>query len=160
MSPSKTFNLAGLQASYIITADEKKRAILAEQLEIQGHHMLNTMGNVAMEAAYQHGDVWLDELRHVLQGHRDYVEDMFNQHAGELQVTHAEGTYLLWIDCSGLHLDDKSLKRFMIEQARVGLNAGVEYGAEGKQFMRMNIACPRATLEEGVNRIIDAVKNR
>lgn len=160
MSPSKTFNLAGLQASYIITADEKKRAILAEQLESQGHHMLNTMGNVAMEAAYQHGEVWLDELRHVLQGHRDYVEDMFNQHAGELQVTHAEGTYLLWIDCSGLHLDDKSLKRFMIEQARVGLNAGVEYGAEGKQFMRMNIACPRATLEEGVNRIIDAVKNR
>lgn len=160
MSPSKTFNLAGLQASYIVTADEKKRTILTEQLASQGHHMLNTMGNIAMEAAYQHGEVWLDELRNVLDGHRNYVVDMFNQHANELQVVHSEGTYLLWIDCSGLGLDDKSLKTFMIEQAGVGLNAGIEYGKEGNQFMRMNIACPRATLEEGVNRIVKAVSNR
>lgn len=160
MSPSKTFNLAGLQASYIVTANEKKRTILTEQLESQGHHMLNTMGNIAMEAAYQHGDEWLDELRNVLQSHRDYVENSFKQHANKLQVIQSEGTYLLWIDCSGLGLDAKALKSFMIEQAGVGLNAGIEYGEEGSQFMRMNIACPRATLEEGVSRIINAVSKQ
>ncbi|ASK62878.1 cystathionine beta-lyase [Virgibacillus phasianinus] len=158
MSPSKTFNLAGLQASYIVMADEKKRATLTEQLESQGHHMLNTMGNIALETAYNHGDDWLDELRNILQEHRDYVVAMFDQHAKQLKVIQSEGTYLLWIDCSALGLDDKSLKKFMIEQARVGMNAGIEYGEEGSQFMRMNIACPKATLEEGVNRIINAVK--
>lgn len=160
MSPSKTFNLAGLQASYIITTDKKKRTILTNQLESQGHHMLNTMGTFAMEAAYKYGEEWLDELRNVLHGHRNYVVDMFNQHANELKVIDSEGTYLLWIDCSRLDLDDKPLKKFMVEKAKVGLNAGVEYGDEGKQFMRMNIACPKATLEEGVNRIIEAVRNR
>ncbi|WP_404453834.1 pyridoxal phosphate-dependent aminotransferase [Virgibacillus necropolis] len=160
MSPSKTFNLAGLQASYIITADKKKRSILTDQLESQGHHMLNTMGNFAMEAAYKHGDAWLDELRDVLHDHRNYVVEMFSQHTEKLKVIHSEGTYLLWIDCSRLNLDDNSLKKFMIENAKVGLNAGIEYGDEGKQFMRMNIACPRATLEEGVKRIINAVQGK
>ncbi|ASN04894.1 MalY/PatB family protein [Virgibacillus necropolis] len=160
MSPSKTFNLAGLQASYIITTDEEKRTILTDQLESQGHHMLNTMGNVALESAYLHGDEWLDELRNVLQDHKNYVADMFHQHTNELKVIDSEGTYLLWIDCSGLDLDDKSLNSFMIEKAKVGLNTGIEYGEEGKQFMRMNIACPRDTLEDGVKRIIEAVHSR
>lgn len=157
MSPSKTFNLAGLQASYAITEDEDKRIKFKKQLENQGHHILNTMGIIAMETAYKHGDEWLEELRKVLQDNRNYVADMFNQHTDSLKVIDMEGTYLLWIDCSGLGLDDKSLKTFMTEKAKVGLNAGIEYGEEGKKFMRMNIACPRKTLEEGVKRIIDAV---
>lgn len=160
MSPSKTFNLAGLQASYIVTSDKQKRKTLTDQLESQGHHMLNTMGNLSMEVAYNHGAKWLDELRNVLYDHKNYVAEMFSQHANELKVIHSEGTYLLWIDCSDLQLDDKSLKNFMIEEAKVGLNTGVEYGEEGKQFMRMNIACPKATLEEGVKRIINAVQSR
>ncbi|MFZ3576796.1 MalY/PatB family protein [Virgibacillus sp. DJP39] len=157
MSPSKTFNLAGLQASYIVTSDKEKRKILNNQLESQGHHMLNTMGNLALEISYKHGDEWLTELRKVLHEHRNYVVDMFEQHTSKLKVVQTEGTYLLWIDCSKLGLDDKSLKEFMTKKAKVGLNAGVEYGKEGSQFMRMNIACPKATLVEGVKRIIDAV---
>ncbi|MBT2217068.1 pyridoxal phosphate-dependent aminotransferase [Virgibacillus dakarensis] len=160
MSPSKTFNLAGLQASYIITTDKKKRTKLENQLIIQGHGALNTLGNTAMEAAYNYGEIWLEELRDVLKENRDYVTDMFERHAKELKVIRSEGTYLLWIDCSTLQLDSTALKKFMIEQAKVGLNEGVSYGDEGKLFMRMNIACPKATLEEGVKRIIDAVKNR
>lgn len=157
MSPSKTFNLAGLQASYIITTDKEKRDALDKQLGSQGHHMLNTMGNTAMEAAYLHGEEWLDELRTVLKEHQEYVTEMFAENTDVLEVTRSEGTYLLWIDCTAMQMDSKQLKKFMIENAKVGLNTGTDYGEEGKTFMRMNIACPRETLEEGVKRIIGAV---
>ncbi|MGP4108955.1 MalY/PatB family protein [Virgibacillus sp. L01] len=157
MSPSKTFNLAGLQASYVITTDKEKRDALNKQLNSQGHHMLNTMGNTAMEAAYLHGEEWLDELRNVLKEHQEYVTKMFQENTNVLEVIRSEGTYLLWIDCSAMEMDSKQLKKFMIENAKVGLNTGTDYGEEGKTFMRMNIACPRETLEEGVKRIINAV---
>ncbi|SFA91556.1 cystathione beta-lyase [Lentibacillus halodurans] len=159
MSPSKTFNLAGLQASYIITSDKEKRETLNKQLGKQGHHMINTMGNAAMEAAYRYGEEWLDKLRDVLQNHKQYVTSMFEEKT-DMLVTRSEGTYLLWIDCSQLQLDNQTLKKFMNETAKVGLNAGVDYGEEGELFMRMNIACPRETLEEGMRRIIEAVNNQ
>lgn len=157
MSPSKTFNLAGLQASYIITSNEERKKKLDSQLSIQGHVMLNTLGNTALEAAYTHGETWLDELKYVLEKNRNYVSEMLEKHT-KLKVTKSEGTYLLWIDCSAMELDNTALKKFMIEQAKVGLNEGSSYGEEGKLFMRMNIACPRKTLEEGVRRIIEAVQ--
>ncbi|SET33779.1 cystathione beta-lyase [Oceanobacillus limi] len=157
MSPSKTFNLAGLQASYIITTDKEKRKNINDHLGKQGHHMLNTMATTALEAAYDHGEQWLFELRNVLLENRNYVSEQLSKHT-QLNVIDSEGTYLLWIDCNALGLDDKKLKRFMIEEAKVGLNAGVEYGKEGSGFMRMNIACPRPLIEEGVKRIIDAIK--
>ncbi|SEP96573.1 cystathione beta-lyase [Virgibacillus subterraneus] len=157
MSPSKTFNLAGLQASYVITTDKEKRDTLNKQLNSQGHHMLNTMGNTAMEASYLHGEEWLDELRTVLKEHQEYVTKQFEENTDVLKVIRSEGTYLLWIDCSAMKMDSEQLKKFMIENAKVGLNTGTDYGEEGKPFMRMNIACPRETLEEGVKRIIDAV---
>ncbi|WP_077327706.1 MalY/PatB family protein [Virgibacillus siamensis] len=158
MSPSKTFNLAGLQASYIITANEDKRNALSEQLEKQGHHMLNTMGNTALYAAYEHGEEWLDELRNVLKENQDYATELLEEKTGgKLQVIRSEGTYLLWIDCSKLNMDKTALKKFMIETAKVGLNAGADYGEEGDPFMRMNLACPKQIVEEGVDRIVKAV---
>jgi len=157
MAPSKTFNLAGLQASFIVAKNNNIRLKLEEFLGKQGFHMLNTMGNAAIEAAYKHGEEWLDELLSVIQENKNYVIDMFEKKAPELKVIDSEGTYLVWIDCSGLNMDHEKLKKFMIEEAKVGLNAGMEYGEEGSQFMRMNLACPKSTVEEGVKRIIDAV---
>ncbi|WP_010094993.1 MalY/PatB family protein [Ornithinibacillus scapharcae] len=159
MAPSKTFNLAGLQASYAITSNTIMRKKLERQFLNQGFHGLNTMGTTALEAAYHHGEAWLDGLREILKGHYDYVKEEIEKHT-PFQVTITEGTYLVWIDCSALGLDSKALRKFFNVEAKVGLNAGVEYGEEGDQFMRMNIACPRAILEEGVNRIIDALQNR
>ncbi|WP_249871163.1 MalY/PatB family protein [Oceanobacillus saliphilus] len=159
MAPSKTFNLAGLDASYVITTNKDKRKQLNAAFSRQGfHNMLNMMGNTAMEAAYTYGESWLEELVALLENHANYVTEMFAKHAPQLKVVKSEGTYLLWVDCSELNMDSKELKRFMIEKARVGLNTGAEYGEEGDQFMRINIACPRATLEEGVNRIVGAVQ--
>lgn len=159
MAPSKTFNLAGLQASYAITSNKKMRMKLEKQFLNQGFHGLNTMGTTALEAAYIHGEKWLNGLREILQGHYQYVKEELENHT-PLQVTITEGTYLLWIDCSALELNSKDLRKFFNNEAKVGLNAGIEYGEEGESFMRMNIACPKATLEEGVSRIIKAVQDR
>jgi len=159
MAPSKTFNLAGLEASYVIAADAEKRKKLKNQFLKSGYNgLLNTMANTALEAAYTYGKPWLEELMQLLESHKNYVTEQLEAETN-LKVTRSEGTYLLWLDCTGLGLSGKELKQFMIEKAKVGLNAGLDYGEEGEQYMRMNIACPRATLEEGVNRIIDAVKN-
>lgn len=160
MSPTKTFNLAGLQASYIVTPDPEKKKAIDQHLQKQSIDRLNTMGNIALEAAYTHGKEWLDELISILEGHKNYIKEMLETNTKELKVVDTEGTYLLWVDCSGLEMDADELKKFMIEKAKVGLNAGAGYGEEGNQFMRINMACPRATIEEGVKRIIDAVNSR
>lgn len=158
MSPSKTFNLAGLQASFAITENAALKRKLDHMLLIQGHKNLNTMGITAMEAAFNYGDPWREELMNVLEQNRDYTIKQFETLLPEIKITQPEGTYLLWMDCSGLGLTSEELKKFMIEKARVGLNAGTAYGKPGEQFMRMNIACPFTVLEEGVKRIVQAVQ--
>lgn len=158
MSPTKTFNIAGLQASYAIINDQKRRKKFEDFAKKQGFHSLNTMGNIALEAAYKYGDKWLDELIEVLNSHKKYVIDTFKEHIPKIRVVDAEGTYLLWIDFSQLGLDADELQKFLIKKAKVGLNPGIDYGNAGEQFMRMNIACPRQILEQAVNQIIEAVK--
>lgn len=161
MAPSKTFNIAGLDASFVVTSNEEIKKNLDIEYNKQGfHNSLNTMGNIAMEAAYLHGAEWLDELTLLLESHYQYVADSFRKHAPELKVIKPEATYLLWIDCSALDLDAKELRNFFVQEAKVGLNAGVDYGEEAEQFMRMNIGCPRSVLEEAIERIIHAVNNR
>src|SRR5690625_4034676 len=159
MAPSKTFNLAGLQASYIVTKHPEKRLKIDQLLKKQGLGSLNTMGSTALHAAYEHGEEWLKELLKLLNSHQEYVVEMFKTHTPELKVIPAQGTYLLWIDCSRLGMTDEELHQFMVSEARVGLNAGSYYGEEGKQFMRMNIATSRQTLEKGVKQIVKAVKH-
>ncbi|WP_152655028.1 MalY/PatB family protein [Oceanobacillus sp. CFH 90083] len=159
MAPSKTFNLAGLQASFAVTSNKQNKLKLEKAFLRQGfNNSLNGMAVTAMEAAYLHGEDWLEELLEVIQGHTAYIKEMFAAYAPELKVIKAEGTYLIWVDCSALNMDKKELNRFMIDKARVGLNAGQDYGDEGDAFMRINLACPRATIEEGVKRIIHAVE--
>lgn len=160
MSPSKTFNMAGLQASYIVTENRSKRLQLNQHLQKYGLGLLNTMGNVGLEAAYKHGEAWLNQLMKVLEKNRDYVINMINKHTDTLKVIRPEGTYLMWIDCSRLQMDSKSLHRFMVDKAKIGMNQGVSYGQEGEQFMRINIACPPAILKEGMERMITAVNHR
>ncbi|RWZ54870.1 pyridoxal phosphate-dependent aminotransferase [Halobacillus fulvus] len=158
LSPTKTFNLAGLQASYLVTENEKFRQKLEKQFKNQGMLMLNTLGLTAMEAAYRDGEEWLEELLTTLEANRDYVIDRFEQENRHIRVFPAEGTYLLWLDCRSLGLSNEELKTFMREQAKVGLNDGASFGEEGEGFMRMNIAAPRPIVEDGTNRILEAVQ--
>lgn len=159
MSPTKTFNIAGLQVSYGVIKNDKYRHTFEQYARKQGFLGINTIGNIALEAAYKHGDVWLSELINVLEDHKKYVIDTFKEHIPEVSVIDAEGTYLLWINFSSLGLKGDKLNRFLIEQAKVGLNKGIDYGQAGESFMRMNIACPRQTLEKAVNQMIEAIKN-
>ncbi|MFG6117034.1 MalY/PatB family protein [Halobacillus sp. MO56] len=159
LSPTKTFNLAGLQASYVVTANDKLKKPMDEMFHAQGMHMLNTMGITALEAAYKHGEEWLKELLEVIEDNKNHAVKYLNE-TDQIEVVEPEGTYLLWLDCRKMGMEHEELKTFMQDTAKVGLNDGASFGKEGEGFMRMNIACPKATLEEGVDRIVKAVKNR
>lgn len=125
----------------------------------QGIDSLNTMGNTTLEAAYKFGELWLEELLNVLEQHKQFVIDSLEAETNGLKVIRSEGLIYYGLTTS-LEMTNQELNRFMIDKAKVGLNSGIAYGEEGSQFMRMNIACPRSILEEGVKRIINAVKNR
>lgn len=159
MSPTKTFNLAGLQASYAVVEDKQLREQVVENFKKQGMGMLNTMAVTAMEAAYKEGETWLDELIEVLEKNKKLVVDTI-QGRSDISIINPEGTYLLWFDCRKLGMSHPDLKKFMQEQAKLGLNDGISFGEEGEGFMRMNIACPTTTVHEGINRLVNALEKR
>jgi cystathionine beta-lyase len=151
MAPSKTFNLPGLAASSIIIPDKKLRDTFND-LRMGIVHGPNLFGLVAMEAAYRYGDEWLEQLLDYLQANLEFTLDYFKR-IPRIRVIRPQGTYLLWLDCRGLDLDDPALRDFMRTQAKVGLDDGFMFGAGGSGFQRMNIACPRGILEEALGRI-------
>lgn len=159
MSPTKTFNLAGLQASFAVIEDTAIRKKLESHFEKHGLKMLNTMGIVAMEASFKKGEKWLDGLLGVLDQHLSYVMESFKDRE-EIDIVNPEGTYLIWMDCRKLKMNNKELKDFFGKEAKVGLNDGLSFGKEGEGFMRLNVGCPRITLEQGVNRILTALDSR
>ncbi|GGM37095.1 aminotransferase [Paraliobacillus quinghaiensis] len=159
MSPTKTFNLAGLQVSYAIVPNKDVRDAMKNEFKKYGMTMLNTMGITALEAAYTSGEEWLRELLQLLEHNRDLVVSAFQDHP-EITAMKAEGTYLIWLDCTDMGLSHAELKKFMQEKAKIGLNDGASFGIEGEGFMRMNIASPTNYVQEGVNKILKALDNR
>jgi cystathionine beta-lyase len=157
MAPSKTFNLAGLSASSIIIPDKKLRDAF-QQAQAGMVHGPNLFGLVAMEAAYKYGDEWLEQLLDYLQGNLDFTLDYFKKNIPKIVPIKPQGTYLLWLDCRALKLDDEALSDFMKKKAKIGLDDGAMFGAGGSGFERMNIACPRSILEEALSRLTKAVK--
>jgi cysteine-S-conjugate beta-lyase len=156
MAPSKTFNLAGLGASSIIIPNKKLRDEFTNASAGMVPHQ-NVFGLTAMEAAYRFGDEWLEHLLDYLQGNLDFTTKYFNKRIPRIRVIKPQGTYLLWLDCRELGLDNLSLRSFMRDKARVGFDDGFLFGEGGAGFQRMNIACPRSILEEALTRIETAV---
>lgn len=159
-APSKTFNLAGLQLSNIIITDDKLRKKFRKAMMINGIIDPNSFAAAAMEAAYTHGGEWLDELMDYIKGNLEYMKSEFSLYLPQVRVVEPEGTYLVWTDFREFGLDYKELLRIFIEDAQVAPGQGNIYGPEGEGFMRFNLACPRAILEDGLDRIIRAFKNR
>ncbi|MBM7570919.1 MalY/PatB family protein [Aquibacillus albus] len=159
MSPTKTFNLAGLQASFAIVSDKAMRVKLNDQLKRQGVIFLNTMGVTALEAAYRDGENWLEELLEVLERNKTLVSRAF-EGRNDVSIIEPEGTYLIWMDCRQMNLPHEEIKKFMQENAKVGLNDGISFGEEGSGFMRINIACPTTIVKQGLDRILTALNNR
>jgi len=158
MAPSKTFNLAGLQASSIIIPNKKLRDSFNEAWA--GIPGPNLFGLTAMEAAYRYGDEWLEQLLDYLQGNLEFTLEYFVHKIPRITVIKPQATYLLWLDCRALGLDDITLRDFMRQKARVELDDGFLFGAGGSGFQRMNIACPRGILKEALHRIEIAVNLR
>ena len=156
-SASKTFNLAGLQAANAIIANDALRERFARAVRVSACNEPNVLGLVANEAAYRHGAEWLDELRKYLEGNWSFLRDFLRQRIPALTLVEAEGTYLAWIDCRKLGLDDHALKRFMLDEAKLWLDQGDMFGPEGGGFVRINIATQRATLERALVQLEHAV---
>jgi len=158
-APSKTFNLAGLQTSSIIIPNKKYYKIYENILDGLALDENNVFGLVALEAAYRDGEEWLEQLLSYLNENLKFLMKYFKERIPKIKVIKPEGTYLVWLDCRQLGFNAKDLNNFMIKKARVALDNGYWFGAEGKGFMRINIACPRSFLEECLKRIERAVNN-
>ncbi|MCP4751567.1 MAG: pyridoxal phosphate-dependent aminotransferase [Proteobacteria bacterium] len=158
LAPSKTFNLAGLGASVIIipNADLRRKFNQTRQGIQPGPSVLSM---VALEAAYRDGDEWLEQFLEYMNGNLELMMDYFLENIPEIKVVKPEGTYLIWLDCRALGMDAKSLKIFMRKEAKLGLEDGFLFGPSGTGFVRMNIACTRATLNEAMRRLEKAVVN-
>jgi len=154
---SKTFNLAGLTTSNIIIPNQELRTAFDKTAEQAGIKSFNLFGSVACEAAYRHGEAWLDQLLDYLAANLEHARTYLARHLPQLSACTTEGTYFLWLDCRKLGLDKAALERFMLEKARLWFNQGHMFGTEGEGFVRINIACPRAILDEALSRLHQAV---
>jgi cystathionine beta-lyase len=159
MAPSKTFNLAGLAVSAIIISNQTLFKMFSQSMEGVGIKAINNFGIVGFEAAYRYGKEWLEQLLDYLQGNLEFILKYFEERIPKIQVIKPEGTYLIWLDCRQLGMDTKSLNNFMVKEAKVGLSDGPTFGPGGEGFQRINIACPRSILEDGLKRIEKAVNS-
>lgn len=154
---SKTFNLAGLKISNIIIPDGDLRAKLNTAIERNGLFGANAFGLVALEAAYNYGEDWLEEVMAYVEANYHFMAAYLAKYLPQLKIIRPEGTYLVWVDGRDLGLDPAARKTLMMEQARVYLDEGELFGPEGEGFERFNIACPRSILVEALERIKAAV---
>ena len=157
LSATKTFNLAGLQASTTIFPDREKKAVFEEFWGHMDIRRNNAFSSVAMEAAYREGEEWLEQLLRYISGNFDYVRDFCEENVPQIKPNLPDATYLMWLDCRDLGMTDEELRDFFIHKAGLGLNEGNAFGRSLTGFMRLNAACPRSTLERAMGRLKAAV---
>lgn len=160
LAPTKTFNLPGLQSSFIVTANTAMKRKFDYRVKALSLHMTNFFTHEAVMAAYNEGEAWLDGLIEYIAGNVDYAIAYLAEHLPEVKPMRPDGTYLLWMDCRGLGLDIKGLKSLMFEKARVAFSEGSVFGTEAEGWLRINLACPRSLLEEALKRFCEAASNR
>ena len=158
-SPSKTFNLAGMQTSSIIISNPEMRQKFVHQMECSGHFGLSIMGYQSCALAYEKGEAWLEELLPVLNDNAHFVEKYMQENIPEIKVFPLEGTYLQWWDCTGLGMDYHELSQLMVKEAHIFMDEGYMFGEEGQGYERLNLACPRFVLEEALERLRQAIEN-
>jgi len=157
---SKTFNLAGLKTSNVIIPNDDLREKFINTLTRYNVCSGNTFGLMATEVAYNQGEYWLDRLIEYIQGNLEYASKFFEEKIPNVRLIRPQGTYLLWLDFRRLGLNDRELANFCLQEAKIALDPGVEFGAEGSGYMRMNIACRRSLLVEALERLKEAVEKK
>lgn len=159
VAPTKTFNLAGLQSSCAIVPNPRIRHKVWRALNTDEVAEPNSFALIAAITAFNEGGDWLDELREYISTNRDYVIKRLGEETPEVKVVSENATYLLWIDISKVSMDSEDFAHKLRETTGLWISDGVHYGKAGEGFVRMNIACPKVTLEDGVNRLIAGIKN-
>lgn len=157
-SPSKTFNLAGLQISNIFIRNKDLRSRFKKELSATGYDEPNTLGLAGAKAAYEHGAAWLSELLAYVEENYARTKEFLAEHLPKVKIIEPEGTYLLWLDFRACGLSDEDLNGKIIREAHLWLDDGPIFGAGGSGFQRINIACPWATLETGLRNLANAFR--
>lgn len=154
-SMTKTFNVAGIKGSMIFAKDEALLKKISEQQQLNDEYELNLFAYTVMQSAYEEGDEWLEQALAYIEKNIELTLDFLAGHLPDIKIMRPEASYLIWLDCSAYGEDDQMLYD-KLREAKVELNAGIKYGAEGHLKMRLNVACPEALLREGLNRIYSA----
>ena len=157
-APSKSFNIAGLQVSNIFIENKKLRDAFRNEIVKSGYSQLNTMGLVAARAAYEFGKEWLDEVRAYIKDNLIFFRDYLKENIGELNLIEPEGTYLVWVDFGKLGLSEKQREDLIVNKAKLWIDSGAMFGADGEGFERFNIACPRSYLKKALDSLKKAVE--
>ena len=158
ISPSKAFNIAGLQIANIVAPDEDMHRRIDKAININEVCDVNPFGVIALQAAYSdEGYEWLTQLRKYISANYDLLLERFARELPKCKVMRMEGTYLAWIDCSELHISSDEIEEMLMHENKVWVNAGSMYGAEGAAFIRINMACTSELLNEGITRIVNGL---
>jgi cystathionine beta-lyase len=160
-APTKTFNLAGVQISHTFVKNPTLRRALRRQINATGYGQVSIQGIVSAEAAYFKGDIWLDALLKYLKGNIEYTERFVHENLKGVKLVPMEATYLAWLDFNGTGLTTEQIDDLVLHKARLWLNSGTKFGKAGAGFQRLNLACPRSTLVEALERLkvaLDSIK--
>ena len=158
VAPSKTFNIPGLSTAAVVAPNADLLAKFKDESERAGFELGQVFGIVGFEAAYTHGEDWLEELLPYLEANIDFLENSLVERLPKIRLVRPEGTYLALLDCRGLGIDPTTLNNFFLKKARVYFSDGLVFGRELEGFVRINLGCPRALLREALERIEAAVK--
>ncbi len=156
-SPSKTFNIAGLQVANIIIPNADIRNRFDFENGAGGYSQCNVLGLAATKSCYEKGNEWVDELVEYLEGNLDYIRNFLKEKLPLIKLIEPEGTYLIWLDFSGITNDYRDLRKLIEDEAKLWLDGGVIFGRETALFERINIAAPRSIIEQAFNQLYDAV---
>lgn len=157
LSATKTFNLAGLQASTTVFPNAEMKRTFERYWGHMDIHRNNAFSSVAVEAAYREGEEWLEQLLPYISANFDYIRDYCAKNIPQIKPNCPDATYLMWLDCRELGMTNEELRDFFIHKAKLGLNEGCTFGRSLSGFMRLNAACPRATLEKAMAQLKAAV---
>lgn len=152
-SPSKTFNIAGLQTSNIFLPNTELAKRFRKEVAAAGYSQVGLPGLVACEAAYRYGDKWIEAVLSYIKANAEFTKEYLKKNLPKVKMTKLEGTYLVWLDFREYGLSDEELDKRILEEAGLWLDSGAVFGACGEGFQRINIACPRATLEQALERL-------
>lgn len=157
MAPSKTFNMPGVQSSFAIVPDDTLRARFQQFMEAGEFCEGHLFAYIGCKAAFEHGEEWLNQLLVYIQGNIDFTESYLRQHIPAIGMIRPQASFLVFLDCRQLGLEQEALERLFADKARLALNTGTTFGEPGRGFMRLNVGCPRAALKQALDQLAEAV---